>query len=268
MSTSSPENLTLENFALIYNEYIQLTHFISQSDKPKDDLEAVLIVAILPIIILVGIFGNTLNIIIFSKKHLRRCSTFRFLMHLSLIDLLVLIICAPDALFNFGFHINIRQYSSFVCRYHTYFTYVLTQTSSTILMMISVDRALVMRNKSFYFDILRLKKFENIEIKGRHGYLCGLSVCCILHCGFSSKLNYRSFMHRSDLITIIVVICLMLLNAHNLFFMNISTTSNEIMQGIGLNPPSFFSNNTNLTSNFYSIDQINNNSFCYPLEGK
>jgi len=218
--------------------------------------------------------GNAFNIIIFGKKELRKFSTFRYLLYLSVFDLLVLIFCATDAFLRFGYQIQIRQYSQYLCRFHTFFTYFLTHVSSCILMIVSVDRALVVNNKSLYFDILRLRKFEKIEKKEAHSYFCGVSLCCLLHCGLSSnvirRVNHKSFMHRIDLIIIGLLIIVALLNIHYLFLMNI----NIIEFKDHMYNYSFIQDNMSISGirNFnFELKRIESpptNVFCYPLEGK
>jgi hypothetical protein len=108
-----------------------------------------LIVVLLTLVSL-GLIGNILNMIVFGKKKMKRVSTFRFLLYLSLADLLVLLVCSSDALLKFGFLIEIRLYSTIVCKLHTFATYFLTHLSSMILMAVGIDRALVVNNKSIF----------------------------------------------------------------------------------------------------------------------
>ena len=118
------------------------------------------------VIIIVGIVGNLLNIYVFSHKSMRKNTTFRYLFYLSIIDLLVLLVATVDALFTFGFFIMIRAYSNFLCKTHTFMTYLLTQMSSNILMIVSIDRALIICNKKLYVSIknfLKKQKFLKID---------------------------------------------------------------------------------------------------------
>jgi hypothetical protein len=118
---------------------------------------------ILSFIIIIGIFGNLLNMFVFSRKSMRKNSTFRYLFYLSVIDLLVLLIGTSDALLTFGYFIMIRLYSDFLCKIHTYFTYFLTHMSSIVLMVVSIDRAMIVCDtKSWlakYKDRMFIKSF-------------------------------------------------------------------------------------------------------------
>lgn len=148
------------------------------------------------ILIIVGLVGTVINIVVYSAKSMRQTSTFRYLLYLSVFDLLVLIVCASDALARFGtISIEIRLQSTLLCRAHTYLTYFLTQSSSNILMMISIDRALLVTNKL---------KFNNAtsRLKPRHLHV---SVC------FG-----RFKPNRVDLVIGLLLVFLALVNIHYL----------------------------------------------------
>ena len=105
------------------------------------------LVAILASMILIGVLANIINLVIFGQKSMRKTPTFRLLAYLSIIDLLVLIICTSDLLLTFNFKIQIRLFSSLSCRFHTFFTGYLTQLSSVLLMIVSMERAFLIYNK-------------------------------------------------------------------------------------------------------------------------
>lgn len=106
------------------------------------------LIVTLMVIIVVGTLGNIINIVVFSKPNMRKGSTFRFLLYLAITDMLVLLVCSTDALSRFGFQWEIRAQSIFTCRVHTFLTYFLPHASSIILMVVSVDRALVVTNNT------------------------------------------------------------------------------------------------------------------------
>ncbi len=111
--------------------------------------------------IIVGACGNILNFMVFLRKSMRRINTFRFLFYLSLIDFLVLIICATDTLLSFGFQVEMRLSSKWFCRIHTFITYWLTHFSSMILMVNLIIpflfKMLVVPINKDGFVLLRLK---------------------------------------------------------------------------------------------------------------
>ena len=110
---------------------------------------------ILIIIIIVGIAGNILNLIVFGQKTMRNHTTFQYLFYLSIVDLLVLTTCASDSMLTYGFFLMIRLKSEIACRLHTFLTYFFTHMSSTILMLVSIDRAFVITNKKSFLSIFK-----------------------------------------------------------------------------------------------------------------
>ena len=103
-------------------------------------------IALLIIIIVIGLIGNTFNMIVFSRRNMRNVSTFRFLMYLAAFDLLVLSTGTTHLLLKQLFHFDLRIYSNLVCKLHTFFTYLTTHVSSLILTTVSIDRAIKIKN--------------------------------------------------------------------------------------------------------------------------
>ena len=105
----------------------------------------------------------------FGKKCFRKLNTFRFLFFLSLCDFLVLSIGASDVLISNMYQFEIRTYSRFLCKVHTYLTYTVTHMSSILLMVVSIHRAFnLMQIK---IKVLRpntersLNQIQNLNIK-------------------------------------------------------------------------------------------------------
>ena len=68
-------------------------------------------------IIVLGVCANIVNITVFSRKSMRKTSTFRFLFYLSIVDLLVLLISAPEAFDRgIGHRLKLREISNFSCK--------------------------------------------------------------------------------------------------------------------------------------------------------
>ena len=80
------------------------------------------------------------------RKQMLKISTFRFQFYLSITDLLVLSICATNALLEFGFNIDLKIKSDSVCRIHTFLSSLLRHLSSVLLMMVNVERLMVVLN--------------------------------------------------------------------------------------------------------------------------
>jgi hypothetical protein len=187
------------------------------------------IIVSLSTVLLIGIVTNFLNMIVFGKRQMRKGSTFRFLLYLSISDLLVLAVCATDALARFGFRFEIRAYSTLACRLHTFLTYFLIHSNSTILMVISVDRALVVTGHSF-LSILQMKRAKRQSSGGGGG---GASSSLVLHhrasmspanaIGTNSCLaRLLGKFHRVDLAIICILTFLVLLNSHYGIFLNLN----------------------------------------------
>jgi hypothetical protein len=124
---------------------------------PVYELEVYLTITLL-IIIFIGVFGNVINIFVFGKKCMRSVPTFRFLLYLSIINLFVILTCTFDDLMTFGFKIQIRLQSSLACKLQTFMVSWLPQMSSLVLMIVSIDRALVVYNRSKCFNTSCVEK--------------------------------------------------------------------------------------------------------------
>ena len=154
-------------------------------DETYKDLAILLL-----ILISIGSFGNVMNIIIFNKKTLKKNSTFNFLFYQSIIDLLVLSICASDTVMTYGFNLEVRLLSKFTCKIHTFLTYFLTQLSSTIIMFVSIERVLVVCNFKFLsstnsrFIFFKSKRIEKLIL------MIALFLCLVnIHYLFFFRLN-------------------------------------------------------------------------------
>ena len=133
------------------------------------------------ICLLIGSVGNSISFIVFTQKQLRTHSTFRYLAYLSIVDLIVLYLGLGNLLLRDYFQFNIRARTLWLCKFHTYLTYVTTHLSSWILTLVSIDRAVA---------------------------------CTVI------QLNKRFCRPKSaDRIFLLMCITILLLNSHILFFM-------------------------------------------------
>lgn len=103
-------------------------------------------ISLLLILIGIGLLGNTISVIVFSKKNMRQVSTFKYLLYLSLVDILVLVVNASHLLLKLLLKIDVRLYSSFTCKSHTFLTYFFSHVCSMILIAVNVDRVIKMKN--------------------------------------------------------------------------------------------------------------------------
>lgn len=111
-----------------------------QMEKEMSDLMKKIFI---PIILVLGIMGNLISIVIFSQNSLKKHTTFRYLFLLSIIDICVLVSGCGDILLQVYFEFNIRVISDFFCKVHSFMVIFFTHSSSMILLVMSIDRAVL-----------------------------------------------------------------------------------------------------------------------------
>ena len=122
---------------------LSLTTLIIQTViGPSDIYDSSITKPFAVVCLFVGSVGNSLSFIVFTQKQLRRYSTFRYLAYLAIIDLIVLYLGLGNIILRDYFLFDIRVQSLFLCKFHTFLTYVSTQLSSWILTIVSIDRAI------------------------------------------------------------------------------------------------------------------------------
>lgn len=110
-----------------------------------------------PFLLVMGLIGNLLSIAIFSKPHMRKQTTFRYLTYLSVFDLSTLLTGYGQTFFQVYFDLDIRLINEFSCKFHSFLVYFFSQSSSMILICMSIDRTIVIATKYG-------KKMSTIEI--------------------------------------------------------------------------------------------------------
>ena len=95
---------------------------------------------ILPILLVLGIAGNTFMIIVLLKNKSRDSSTGRLLLALVISDIFVLVISVPYKWLDTTYGINIRDFSDLGCRTHLFLTLQAGQLSVLYIATISVER--------------------------------------------------------------------------------------------------------------------------------
>lgn len=145
-ATDSPNDTTSTS--------VPLTTLVSELvSAPSDIYDPRLTRPFAIICLFIGSIGNSLSFIVFTQKQLRTHSTFRYLAYLSIVDLLVIYLGLGNLILRDYFHFDVRQHNLFLCKWHTFLTYVTTHLSSWILTIVSIDRAIactvVRLNKRF-----------------------------------------------------------------------------------------------------------------------
>lgn len=114
------------------------------SDKQASDLLKKIFT---PMLLCLGLFGNTISIVIFTKDSMKKHSTFRYLTLLSILDLCVLYTGCGQILLDVYFEIDIRSLNEFSCKMHSFLVYFFTHFSSMLLAVMSIDRTVAILSK-------------------------------------------------------------------------------------------------------------------------
>ena len=69
-----------------------------------------------PILLCLGLYGNTMSMVIFNKDSMKKHSTFRYLTLLSILDLCVLYTGCGQILLDVYFEIDIRSLNELSCK--------------------------------------------------------------------------------------------------------------------------------------------------------
>jgi hypothetical protein len=93
-----------------------------------------------PLVIIAGIFGNTLVIILFSKKKFKHTIFSIYFRLLAFTDSSNLLILTLTKFLTFKFNINVRIVNEFLCKAFLIMAYVLPSISTWLLVVISLDR--------------------------------------------------------------------------------------------------------------------------------
>jgi hypothetical protein len=93
-----------------------------------------------PLLLIVGLIGNSFSIVIFNRKCMRKYTTFRYLKLLSIIDICCLYIGCGQIMFEVYFDIDLRLINQFTCKTQSFLVYFFTHFSSMLLAAMSIDR--------------------------------------------------------------------------------------------------------------------------------
>jgi len=187
-------------------------------------------------ILIVGIFGNLFNILIFAKKTMRSSSPYRFLLFLSLFDLLVLIIGGTDILLKSNFSMGLKEFSLFSCNIQKFLTYSTTYISSCISIALSINRAKIIsklsvsstnrndRNEeklnnneiSNHEELISRSSIKNSATPSTHIQSRGLSFFFLINEKRNISFKKRNYV---NLVVILIVAFSFLLNAHFIFLL-------------------------------------------------
>ena len=284
------------NASILGNEsyVINLNMGKHQSLPTKPIFFRYVLISLLCIIISVGIFGNMLNLLIFSRKNMRQVSTFRFLLYISVSDLLVLLIGATQFLINAVFHFDMRSTSPVVCKLHTFLTYFFTHTSSVLLMVLSIERALIMcksnissmftaqnnannaktknpshnpAETSVTIDNIELDNFKDQE--QRLQPKSNPQMAAISHHKVYLKCFFMRRYNNVDFTILITMSAIALLNLHYILFLSVNQKEDDHMSSAYENMKLLnelnLTKHINFTSEFENKNASPSNNMCFPL---
>ena len=99
----------------------------------------------LPVFLLIGIPGNTISLVVLSRKRMRGSTTSVYLRVLAVIDTVVLFIAIPRKIMYFYAFIDVTKISSFTCKFYTFLHPSTIAISWCLLPVITVDRFIHVR---------------------------------------------------------------------------------------------------------------------------
>lgn len=108
-----------------------------------------------PLLLVVGLLGNSLSITIFSRKCMSKYTTFRFLKLLSIIDICSLYIGLGQIMFDVYFNIDLRLVNQLTCKLQSFLVYFFTHFSSMLLAFMSIDRYIIRSFQFFCFNFIQ-----------------------------------------------------------------------------------------------------------------
>ncbi len=102
----------------------------------------------IPILLILGLFGNVISIVIFTKRSLKKYSTFQYLTFLSILDLAVLYTGCGQIFLDVYFQLDIRTLNDYICKIHSFLVYFFTHLSSILLACMSIDRTVAILSRN------------------------------------------------------------------------------------------------------------------------
>lgn len=96
-----------------------------------------------PVLIIFGTIGNTLTVVVLTRKSIRNSTTALYLTFLTLSDLIVLHIGLLRRWLIHLFDFDVRQISEATCKIHTLLVYTFLDFSAWILIAVTLERIIV-----------------------------------------------------------------------------------------------------------------------------
>ncbi|RNA22587.1 FMRFamide receptor-like [Brachionus plicatilis] len=92
--------------------------------------------------LILGTIANILSIIVFTRKEMRRFSSFCYFAFLNATNLALLYVTLTRVMMDYNLNRDLRTINLPICKIHVFLTYFLSHLSSLLLCMISIDRVI------------------------------------------------------------------------------------------------------------------------------
>ena len=99
-----------------------------------------------PLFLLVGLTGNVISFLVFSRKRMRDTTASVYLRFLSVFDTLVLLTSVLRHLIRNFTYMDVRKFSDFACRLHVWVSSSSRQVAIWLLCVIAIDRMLLIKH--------------------------------------------------------------------------------------------------------------------------
>lgn len=119
---------------------------LSQTSMWHSTIRLGLVRVFYPCLMVFGTIGNILCLKILLRKRFRRQSTCQYLCILAVIDILFIYMRSTRYLYRHIFDADLRNASLWICRTYIFFSSTLSHLASWILVIVSFDRFLTMKN--------------------------------------------------------------------------------------------------------------------------
>ena len=100
---------------------------------------------ITPIFIVIGLSGNVLSVVVFSRKRMRNTTTSVYLRFLAVVDSLVILTALLRDMVLYYTFIDVRKLSDFSCRFHIYLSSTARLVAIWLLCVIAIDRLVLVK---------------------------------------------------------------------------------------------------------------------------
>ncbi|CAF1652385.1 unnamed protein product, partial [Didymodactylos carnosus] len=137
------------------------------------------------LILLLGQFGNILNIYIFTRKPLRRNTCGLYILSSTIANIFSFTFGLIPYILSSGYGINLSTRSAFICKCQSYFYYVCLILSSWFLLLACIDRYCSTHRSA------QRRKFSRLSIAYRL-ILITTIICFLIHIHFLIYIYYTS----------------------------------------------------------------------------